>query len=44
VVHRDVGCISCLAHNCKKEFACLRSISAEDILAAAGEVLKGEAA
>jgi heptosyltransferase-2 len=44
VVHRDVGCIRCLAHNCKKEFACLRSISAEDILAAAGEVLKGEAA
>lgn len=38
-VHKDVGCIECLAHNCKKGFLCLRSISAEDIIEKARDLL-----
>ncbi len=31
-IHKDVGCEdTCLAHNCKKSFACLRAISVDDI-------------
>lgn len=39
-LHKDVGCIQCLAHNCKKEFACLKAISVEDVLPAAESILK----
>lgn len=39
-LHKDVGCVQCLAHNCKKEFACLRAISVEDVLSAAESILK----
>jgi len=39
-LHKEVGCIQCLAHNCVKEFACLKAISVEDVLAAAESVLK----
>jgi len=39
-LHKDVGCIQCLAHNCKKEFACLRAISVLDVLCAAESILK----
>ena len=39
-LHKDVGCIQCLAHNCKKEFACLKAISVEDVLSAAESILK----
>jgi heptosyltransferase-2 len=38
-LHKDVGCIQCLAHNCKKEFACLKAISVEDVLSAAESIL-----
>jgi len=31
-IHKDVGCEGiCLAHNCKKSFACLRAVSVDDI-------------
>jgi len=40
-LHKDIGCIQCLAHNCKKEFACLKAISVEDVLSAAESILKG---
>ena len=40
-LHKEVGCIQCLAHNCKKEFACLKAISVEDVLSAAESILKG---
>lgn len=40
VLHKDVGCINCLAHNCNKEFACLKAITVEDVLGAAGTLLK----
>ncbi len=39
-LHKEAGCIQCLAHNCIKEFACLKAISVEDVLAAAESVLK----
>lgn len=41
-LHGTVGCIECLAHNCKKGFACLRAISVEDVLQAADEILNKE--
>ncbi|MCX5703868.1 MAG: lipopolysaccharide heptosyltransferase II [Candidatus Omnitrophica bacterium] len=40
VLHKEVGCIKCLAHNCVKEFACLKAITVEDVLQAAEEILK----
>ncbi|MFA5224654.1 MAG: lipopolysaccharide heptosyltransferase II [Candidatus Omnitrophota bacterium] len=39
-LHKDIGCIQCLAHNCKKEFACLKAISVDDVLSAAESILK----
>ncbi|MDP2044567.1 MAG: glycosyltransferase family 9 protein, partial [Candidatus Omnitrophota bacterium] len=39
-LHKEVGCIQCLAHNCQKEFACLKAIKAEDVLIAAAEILQ----
>jgi len=39
-LHKDIGCIQCLAHNCKKEFSCLRAISVDDVVLAAESVLK----
>jgi len=39
-LHKQVGCIQCLAHNCKKEFLCLKAISVEDVVNAADSILK----
>ncbi|MBM3249390.1 MAG: lipopolysaccharide heptosyltransferase II [Candidatus Omnitrophica bacterium] len=39
-LHRQAGCIECLAHNCQKEFACLKAITVQDVLQAAEEILK----
>ncbi|MGD0336649.1 MAG: lipopolysaccharide heptosyltransferase II [Candidatus Omnitrophota bacterium] len=40
ILHKQVGCIECLAHNCIKEFACLKAISVDDVVSAADEILK----
>lgn len=40
ILHRTVGCIECLAHNCRKQFACLKAITVDDVLQAADEILK----
>jgi lipopolysaccharide heptosyltransferase II len=40
ILHKEVGCIECLAHNCVKEFACLKAISTEDVINAAESILK----
>jgi heptosyltransferase II len=40
VVHKDVGCVECLAHCCPKGFLCLQAITAEDVFKAAEELLK----
>ena len=39
MLHKDVGCEICLAHNCKRGFACLDAISVDDVLAAAEKIL-----
>ena len=39
VLHKDVGCLECLAHNCKKGFLCLNSITVEELIEKAGQFL-----
>lgn len=39
VLHKDTGCTECLAHNCVKEFACLRAISVDEVIAAVSKIL-----
>jgi len=39
VLHKDVGCVECFAHNCKKGFKCLEAITVDDVLAAADRIL-----
>jgi heptosyltransferase-2 len=39
VLHRDVGCIGCLAHECKNGFKCLLAIETAEVVAAAMELL-----
>lgn len=41
-LHKDLGCIRCLAHNCKKEFACLKAISVEDVVSVAELILNAK--
>ncbi|MFC1508172.1 glycosyltransferase family 9 protein [Candidatus Omnitrophota bacterium] len=38
-LHKDVGCVECLAHNCKKGFLCLRSVTVDEILEHAAGLL-----
>lgn len=38
-IHKDVGCIDCLAHDCKKGFLCLKAISAEEVFKEAERLL-----
>ncbi|MFA5146139.1 MAG: lipopolysaccharide heptosyltransferase II [Candidatus Omnitrophota bacterium] len=40
VLHKDVGCGVCLAHNCKIGFKCLEAVTVEEVVAAAGKILK----
>jgi len=40
ILHKEVGCIECLAHNCIKDFACLKAITIDDVVVAADEILK----
>ena len=40
VLHKDVGCHECLAHNCAKGFKCLEAVTVEDVLAAADKILR----
>ena len=40
VLHKEVGCVTCLAHNCDIEFLCLSSISVEEVYHAAVSVLE----
>jgi heptosyltransferase-2 len=39
VLHKEVGCVTCLAHNCDIEFLCLTSLSVEEVYGAAVSVL-----
>ena len=39
VLHKEVGCDVCLAHNCKIGFKCLEAITVNEVLAAAESIL-----
>ena len=39
VLHKDLGCETCLSHNCDRSFACLDAISVEEVLDAADRIL-----
>lgn len=39
VLHKDVGCDPCLAHNCNIAFKCLEAITVEEVLSAASAIL-----
>ena len=40
VLHKEVGCVTCLAHRCDIEFLCLTSLSVEEVYQAAVSVLE----
>ncbi|MFA5085561.1 MAG: lipopolysaccharide heptosyltransferase II [Candidatus Omnitrophota bacterium] len=39
VLHKDAGCVICLAHNCKLGFKCLDMISVEEVISSADQIL-----
>jgi heptosyltransferase-2 len=39
VLHKDVGCERCLAHNCDRDFECLKAISVGEVVGAAEKIL-----
>ncbi|MFH1310628.1 MAG: lipopolysaccharide heptosyltransferase II [Candidatus Omnitrophota bacterium] len=40
VVHDSGECVECLAHNCRKDFICLKKISPEEVMKAVDRILK----
>lgn len=40
VLHKEAGCIECLAHNCEKSFACIKAITIDDVLNMADSILR----
>lgn len=42
ILHKEVGCIECLAHNCTKKFACLSAVTVDDVVNAADAILKSQ--
>ncbi|MBI2104346.1 MAG: lipopolysaccharide heptosyltransferase II [Candidatus Omnitrophica bacterium] len=40
VLHKEVGCVTCLAHNCDIGFLCLTSLSADEVYRAVVSVLE----
>ncbi len=40
VLHKNAGCGDCSAHMCKKNFACLRAITEDEVIEAAKNLLK----
>ena len=41
VLHKDVGCETCLAHDCTKGFACLQAVSVAEVVDAAKRLFEG---
>ncbi len=41
LLHKDVGCVRCYAHNCVRQFACLKTITADDVVAAVDSIYSG---
>ncbi|MDD5449865.1 MAG: lipopolysaccharide heptosyltransferase II [Candidatus Omnitrophica bacterium] len=40
ILHKDVGCVNCLAHNCKIGFKCLQAITVDEVVKASGRILE----
>jgi len=40
VLHKDVGCGVCLAHNCDKNFKCIESITSGEVIEASDRLLR----
>jgi len=40
ILHKDLGCSPCLAHECKEGFKCLTAIEPEEVVEAAGKLLR----
>ena len=40
ILHKEVGCEICLAHNCMIDFECLKAIKTQDVLDATKAILK----
>jgi len=40
VIHKNVGCLECLAHNCAVGFKCLKAITVDEVVKAAEELLR----
>jgi len=40
ILHKEVGCVTCLAHDCDIEFLCLTSLQADEVYHAAAAVLQ----
>lgn len=38
VIHKSVGCDICLAHNCEKDFRCLKAVTIDDVIKAAEQI------
>jgi heptosyltransferase II len=38
-IHKDIGCVDCFAHDCKKDFLCLKAITAEEVFGEARKLL-----
>ncbi|MBI4598153.1 MAG: lipopolysaccharide heptosyltransferase II [Candidatus Omnitrophica bacterium] len=43
ILHKEVGCVTCLAHNCDIEFLCLTSLTVDEVYQAAVSILSREA-
>jgi heptosyltransferase-2 len=42
VLHKDVGCEVCLAHDCKNDFKCLKAITADEVFNAVEKLLNSK--
>jgi ADP-heptose:LPS heptosyltransferase len=40
VIHKDVGCGICLAHNCGIAFKCLEAVTVDDVAKASEKILE----
>jgi heptosyltransferase-2 len=41
VLHKDVGCKVCFAHNCKNDFKCLKAITVDEVFCAVKKLAAG---
>ncbi len=38
-IHKDAGCVTCLAHRCRSGYRCLEAVTVSDVMAAADRLL-----